>query len=498
MSFTWFANTPLRTREQVAAEVHAVSLARGLDQLATVLCCMAIDIEVGTGDAAGNPQWWCPANPTNYAPSMQFDHDSLSNDGRSSGYLQQQPGPNDQPWWGTAHDMMTLSSAANNFLDRLADDYAKAANNPTVAGQLVQAVQGSAFPARYQTAWNTANDVVSRALAAGTQPVTPSTPTAPVTAVTSPVAKPDFNEYPLWSPNHQSRNGTKVDLWLWHTEEGDIGNPNAADNLARNDLDNPASQVSYHYTASQAPDGGVTVCDVVNTDQASWSVLSANDRSIDFCLAGSTVTWTRQQWMANSKVIDVGCYLSVLDCIKYGITPNVIAPDPANNDLYHCAPPGISDHKYVTYYLKDGTHTDVGPNFPWDYVTERTAYWVTVLNGKPTTPTTPTTGGTTVAGNPYQQDVRADGSHYSALAYSELVGPLDANGQPTGWSQLGGLSVVDFLEQLGKKVDGIVAAPTTAAVQAAVRAGGISGAAEPSAATPTPSTQTPAKQTASK
>lgn len=479
------AKTPLQTREQIAVRVHKVSLARGLDQLATVLCCMGIDIEVGADDAGGNPQWWCPANPA-YAPTMQFPHDSLSDDSRSSGYLQQQPGPPPAyaPWWGSASDMMTLETAANNFLDRLAGDYAKAAGNPTVAGQLVQAVQGSAFPDRYQSAWNTANAVVTSALSVHPNPVAPlPIPVAPVAGVASSSPRPDFNEYPLWSPNHESRGGTTIDLWLWHTEEGNIGDPNAADDLARGELDNPASQVSYHYTASQAPDGGVTVCDVVPLDQASWSVLSANDRSIDFCIAGSTVNWTREQWMANSKVLDVGCYLSVINCIAnptllFNGVPRVIAPDPNNTNLYHSDPPGISDHKYVTQYLHDGTHSDVGPNFPWDYVEARTMYWWAVL----TTPSPQPEGPTVTGYNPYHSDTAADGGNYSALAYSQLTGPLDpATGYPTkGW--LDGLFLVDYVKALSAKVDALAAAHLTAAVQTAVASGGVSGSDVPAAA----------------
>ncbi|EUA24061.1 gp25 domain protein [Mycobacterium xenopi 3993] len=59
-----------------------------------------------------------------------------------------------------------------------------------------------------------------------------------------------------------------------HTQEGD-GN---ADSLARY-LADPASQVSYHYTISTGypHDDGVTVCDVVDTDLASWSVGDANN-----------------------------------------------------------------------------------------------------------------------------------------------------------------------------------------------------------------------------
>ena len=177
--------------------------------------------------------------------------------------------------------------------------------------------------------------------------------------------RPDFNEYAVWSSSNQARNGTKVDLFLLHTQEG-AGN---ADSLAQF-LGNPANQVSYHYTVSQDPrDQGVTVCDVVDTDLASWSVLSANNRSINLCFAGSSAAWTREQWMAQSKAIDAAAWLAVQDCKKYGIPLTVIAPP------YTVARAGISDHAYVTRVLRDGTHTDVGPNFPWTYFAQQVAVY---------------------------------------------------------------------------------------------------------------------------
>ncbi len=163
MSFTWFAAQPLRTREQVAHEVHGVSLARGLDELASVLCLMGVSTEVGTG-TGDDRQWWCPAN--NRVPATKnYPHDSESDDNRSSGYLQQQPGPNGEPWWGTPEQMMTLSMAADSFLSRLPDDYGRAAGNPALAGQLVQQVQQSSFPDRYAEKWDEAWTVLRRALA---------------------------------------------------------------------------------------------------------------------------------------------------------------------------------------------------------------------------------------------------------------------------------------------------------------------------------------------
>jgi len=191
------------------------------------------------------------------------------------------------------------------------------------------------------------------------------------------LSKPDFNEYWVKSPSFHSRGGTKVDLFLLHTQEG----PGNADSLARY-LANPANQVSYHYTISEDPrDHGVTVCDVVDSDYCSWSVLSANPRSINCCIAGSSVNWTRDQWLQQARALDVAAYIAVQDCKKYGIPIKVIAPP------YRSAPPGISDHAYVTNFLGDGTHTDCGPNFPWDVFSANLAKWALAYTDK--TPVTP-------------------------------------------------------------------------------------------------------------
>jgi len=188
--------------------------------------------------------------------------------------------------------------------------------------------------------------------------------------------KPDFNEYWVKSPSFHSRGGTKVDLFLLHTQEG----PGNADSLAQF-LANGANQVSYHYTVSQdIRDGGVTVCDVVDTDYCSWSVLSANPRSINLCIAGSSVNWSRDEWLQQSKAIDVAAYIAVQDCKKYGIAIKILSPP------YKSAPPGISDHAYVTNFLGDGTHTDVGPNFPWDVFTANVAKWASALPDSPVPP----------------------------------------------------------------------------------------------------------------
>lgn len=238
--------------------------------------------------------------------------------------------------------------------------------------------------------------------------------------------RPDFNEYPIWSNNNQDRGGTTIDLFLIHTQEGD-GNADSLAKYCGNPAPggDPSRAVSYHYTISEDPDDhGVTVCDVVDTDDASWSVLSANNRSINLCFAGSRSAWTRQEWLSNAgRAIDVAAYLAVQDCQKYGITIRVLKPP------YSSGPPGISDHKYVTEYLGDGSHTDVGPNFPWDVFSAAVAKYA----GQQQTPApTPTP----VGGNPRTDRVLLE------EIWDQLRGP---GGQ--GWPQLGGRTLVDALAE---------------------------------------------------
>lgn len=369
MSFTWFAAKPLRTREQIAREVHAVSLARGLDELASVICLMTVSTEVGADDDDGNRQWWCPINrkdPT----SVPWPHDSESDDGFSSGYLQQQlSGPGVTPAWGWGgkwgdaeggRKRMTLATAADMFLAALPDDYGRAANNPALAGQFAQRVQKSAFPDRYAEKWDEAWAVLRRALSDQPPTTTPEVPVAD--------NRPDFNEFPIWSPSSSVRSG-KPTMFLIHTQEGGGGN-SAAEDLA-NYLANPANQVSYHYTISQASDGGVTVVDCIDTDDAAWSVGNANSQSINLCFAGSRASWTRDQWLKQSKAIDVAAYLAVQDAKKYGFSTLVVPPP------YSAGKPGISDHQWVTKVFGWGTHTDVGPNFPWDVFAAAVAKYAT-------------------------------------------------------------------------------------------------------------------------
>lgn len=207
----------------------------------------------------------------------------------------------------------------------------------------------------------------------------PTTGGAAVPSNTITVPRPDFNEVDqifmdLVNGSYQhasSRSRLPINFFL-HTQEGIGSNPdNAATDLAAYlRSTSGASAVSYHYTVRQARDGGVTAVDVVDTDYYSWAVLNANVFSINLCFAGSFAGQSRDEWMKQSKAIDVAAYLAVQDAYKYGFSIEVIPPPYAG-----AARAGISDHRYVTKVLGMGTHTDVGDNFPWDYFTSRVNYY---------------------------------------------------------------------------------------------------------------------------
>lgn len=299
--------------------------------------------------------------------SLNLPHERVGSDGYSVGLFQQQVvWGNGAWWWGDAATCMDPYKSAALFFGRLAKKNYQAATTDAAAGAIAQSIQGSAFPDRYATRMADAQQLYDR-IAGGS---------------TVPDNRPDFNEFWIQTKNSSDRGGTVVDAFFIHTQEGGGGNSAAEDlgNYCRS-TEGTANPVSYHYYISQASDGGVTVVDGVDTDRYSYSVLSANRRSINLCFAGSRASWTRDQWLKQAKAIDVAAYLAVQDCKKYGIPTTVIAPP------YTGRIPGISDHRYVTQILKDGTHTDVGDQFPWDVFADAVAKYA---GEKPSTPTTPT------------------------------------------------------------------------------------------------------------
>ena len=79
---------------------------------------------------------------------MNYPHDSMSDDGRSVGYFQQQTGPRGELWWGTVEQEMMLQSAATSFLERLRK-LPYHARDAQSANDFAQAIQQSGMPQEY-------------------------------------------------------------------------------------------------------------------------------------------------------------------------------------------------------------------------------------------------------------------------------------------------------------------------------------------------------------
>lgn len=172
MSFVWKAAQRLRSPEQVARELLEVAREMGLEEFAAVLATMCV---------AQESDFWCPANE-NDPSSKNYPHDSLSDDGRSVAYFQQQnkvPGENPtgpgENWWGPMASRMDLRLSARKFYERLEDNYRDAIADPLRAARFIQNVQRSYWngrpdhPGYYGKHWDRAWALVRAA--ASNQPV---------------------------------------------------------------------------------------------------------------------------------------------------------------------------------------------------------------------------------------------------------------------------------------------------------------------------------------
>jgi hypothetical protein len=349
MSFVEFLqDDPLLTREQVMQTLSQV--ANELDMPdkrgACVIAGMTVSQEVGVND--NDPpferRFWCPANHAD-EQSFNYPHDSISNDGRSVGYFQQQRGPQFQEWWGPVSSEMNLHSATVSFMTQL-KALGYDASNAQAANDSAQAVQRSGAPQAYKQWWDDINGLYDKV--AGSVPVPPPSPSSPSF----------FTEHNIIDGSgSRSRNGQRPRLFVLHTSEG---------TMEGIDLDNWMDGMgdrSYHYIVGN----DWVAFDLVDTDLAAWSVEDANNFTINLVFAPSDYAWTRPEWLSNmGNGIKVAAYLCAQDCKKYGIPPVVRVGDSAsgyqslrNND-------GVTDHYGINVGLGITNHTDVGKFFPWD------------------------------------------------------------------------------------------------------------------------------------
>lgn len=154
------------------------------------------------------------------------------------------------------------------------------------------------------------------------------------------------------SPNHSGRGGAGVIWLIVHTAEGSTTARSLANYLAQS-----GSQVSYHDVVDDAE-----TIHCVDYDQESWSALGANPRSDQVCCTGF-VRWSRAEWLAHGGMLDnLARWLAARSKAR-GIPLVYIGADGVSRRAK-----GVIGHWDYTRGARDGTHTDPGPNFPWDVV----------------------------------------------------------------------------------------------------------------------------------
>lgn len=313
----------------------------GVDDLATVCAISCSKVE------SDHIMWANELDPH----SMDYPYQKISRDKNSAGIYQQR-----YPWWddpstddfGGSSDRMDIFRSTKMFINSLL-----AQKNPNYhqnPGEAIANVQrpDPRYRGRYAQqmgdSWARFNRLKDAAMAPPSGTIV--TPKPEVHAA----PKPAFEEINMMTGGGRTSRTRPIVNFFLHTEEGN----GSAKSLAI--YCNGSNGVSYHYTLRDR-----ILCDVVDTDFASWSVLDANVFSINLCFAGSRAGMSREEWLKREDDIKIAAWIAVQDCRKYSSMSTLVIKPP-----YGVQAAGISDHKYVTQKLRIGNHTDVGNNFPWD------------------------------------------------------------------------------------------------------------------------------------
>lgn len=438
---------PMRTREQVMTDVWAVCQELNVGERGALIVGMTIAQEAGdrSGDPPNNTRWWCPFNRKD-PQTEQFDHDSESNDGYSSGYLQQQSPPGKGSWWPQtggefgnadgARRRMDLREATRSFLrDLVGRVKFTGDNDPRGNGALCDLVQRSAYPDRYQRHEPHVRAVLARVLASAPTSQEPTVPawTGDPTFLED-VLRPALGDRLRTLDGWQNRgHGDFADIRgiMWHH----TGNANeSAESIARGRPDLAGPLANLHI----APNGIVTIVAVGvcwHAGRGSYPWLPTNDANQH--MIGVECAWPlvrpdgsydRAQRWPDAQIISMRDTAAALS-IKLGV--------PANHNIGHKDYAGAAQGKWDpgnldTKWFQGEIAKDMRGEFD-----------------RPVTTPTPQLP----ANPPVLPDTGLGGWTDRALL-EEIVrqqrGPL-----LKGWDQLDGLSVVDYLAHLGDRVDAL-------------------------------------------
>jgi hypothetical protein len=268
--------------------------------------------------------------------SLKLPHDAVGSDGLSVGTFQQQirRGTNGAWWWADAATCMDPYKSAVLFFQRLkALNYNDTTRSP---GSFAQAVQGSAYPGRYDQRFSEASALYDRL--AGS--------TATVATYYDSDRSAEFN---FGGPRSLS---SIVGICVHTTESGKAATANAltADSVVTYQRNSQSG--SYHVMVGV---DGKRIRE--NTDDwITWSTGNkGNNILLHICFVGNA-SQTRAEWLAQDRQLRAAATVVRYWSDKYKIPLRKVAA---------AGLPGILGHGDTRVW--GGTdHTDPGPNFPYD------------------------------------------------------------------------------------------------------------------------------------
>ena len=147
------------------------------------------------------------------------------------------------------------------------------------------------------------------------------------------------------------RGGTVPNLFLAHTQEGREG-------TTPEELISSMAGGQFSYNNYIDSNTGRVVVGVPR-DRASVGTGGVNERAINTVFTGSTVDWTREEWLQRMPALQQFARLAAESGVPLVNIEGNTDPNAA----------GIGGHDWATAagFPTDG-HSDPGPNFPWDVV----------------------------------------------------------------------------------------------------------------------------------
>jgi N-acetylmuramoyl-L-alanine amidase-like protein len=165
------------------------------------------------------------------------------------------------------------------------------------------------------------------------------------------------------SRQSQERDGAMVKWITIHTAEGPTD-----EFPADPKLDAGSARDLVKFFEGKTDRSCHAVCDddeliegLVPYDRAAWTLRAGNKYSDNLEMCG-LASWSRAEWLKHPGMLDNAARWAASRCKARGIPPRRLSI----GQVAARALGGVIDHNTYTKATGDGTHWDVGPNFPWD------------------------------------------------------------------------------------------------------------------------------------